>query len=135
MLEYPGLAAAVASIRERFHSQLDLAADFYEFWMRWPKDEALATSELDDLVIRTLMPLQHQVCRLFKTTIDVTEKGEAFSGMILCRSMLETLFKIQFLCKTDWQVRVRNRTNASGPIPDAWVITAVTEGTPGAEIQ
>jgi hypothetical protein len=116
MEPFPKEAEQVDAILASLATEFDIAERLYRYWLRTPKDSRLNSSILSPHVIDVAMLLNLQALRLFRASVELCQRSEAFAAGILTRSLFETLLALFFVLKRRVCVIVEPKRGTTTPV-------------------
>jgi hypothetical protein len=99
MLAPPDEPQLMQEIQLKLGTLFDHADRLYSHWQTQGKNEWLNKSKLSANVIDLSMALNVQACRLYRSLVELAQRGDAYSANILSRALFETLLATGFILK------------------------------------
>lgn len=94
MIEFPGEDSVIEEIKEQCEEQFDYAKRCLQLWLGIKK---APNKHFPDPVNQVVIGLNTKICRLYKTIIELCQKGEAEGASIIIRAMSEAVLAINFV--------------------------------------
>lgn len=129
MKPFPKSEERKAAIQQRYGRNLDIASRMFTGWMDNPPDPGLARSNLPREVKILASLLNTQICRQFRSAVELCAIGEAYNASIVGRSIFETVLAVQFILAPEFHITVeqqRGKGPERQPLPGKWIAKVPT---------
>ena len=101
MIEFPGEDSFVQEIKENCGKQFDFARRCLQLGLKINKIPEKC--EISHLVVKSIVGLNINNCRLYRTAIELCQRGEIVGASIILRVMFESVLAIKFILEPNIQ--------------------------------
>src|SRR4051812_47738043 len=106
MLEFANTERRTEDIHGQYHAEFEIAARMFSVWMNRTWSRSLSRSELPVQTLYLSMLLNVQVCRQYRTIVELCKTCEAHNASIVARSLFETVLAAYFLLAPQFRIVV-----------------------------
>lgn len=113
----------IAAIQQQHSRNLAIASRMFSAWIDNPPDPWVDRCDLpwEVKVLATL--LNTQMCRQFRSAVELCRVGEAYNASIIGRSIFETVLAVHFILAPEFHIAVEQAHGAKPerrPLPGKW---------------